>query len=136
MHETYDDSICPISHSLFIKKKVLFLHLLKEVLCVTREQLTFSDSDDDFEHREAFGAQVNHSCSIIILARKSQFSSLVAQCTIASSQTKLCNSNILSFFKSLQKHDESCQKFESHDFRKCLYGCVFFSFFLGTWRAG
>ena len=32
----------------------------------TREQLTFSDSDDDFD-------------SIIILARKSQLSSLVAQ---------------------------------------------------------
>ena len=46
----YDDSICPISHSLFMQKKVLFLHLLKKVLCVTREQLTFSDSDDDFEH--------------------------------------------------------------------------------------
>ena len=24
--------------------------LIKKVLCVTREQLTFSDSDDDFEH--------------------------------------------------------------------------------------
>ena len=47
--------------------------LIKKVLCVTREQLTFSDSDDDFEH----------SCSIVILARKSQFSSLVAQCTIS-----------------------------------------------------
>ena len=45
-----DESIYTIPHSLFMQKKVLFLHLLKKLLCVTREQLTFSDSDDDFEH--------------------------------------------------------------------------------------
>ena len=74
----YDDSICPISHSLFIQKKVLFLHLLKKVLRVTREQLTLSDSDDDFEHEWFTRASL---APIIIFARKSQFSSLVAQCT-------------------------------------------------------
>ena len=45
-----DESIYTIPHSLFMQKKVLFMHLLKKLLCVTREQLTFSDSDDDFEH--------------------------------------------------------------------------------------
>ena len=40
------------------KKKVLFLHLLKKVLCVTREQLTFSDSDDDLSTREPL--MLNH----------------------------------------------------------------------------
>ena len=45
-----DESIYTIPHSLFMQEKVLFLHLLKKLLCVTREQLTFSDSDDDFEH--------------------------------------------------------------------------------------
>ena len=34
----------------FYSKKVLFLHLLKKVLCITRKQLTFSNSDNDYEH--------------------------------------------------------------------------------------
>ena len=42
----YDDSIYP---STFHAKKVLFLHILNEVLWVTREQVTLLNSDDDFE---------------------------------------------------------------------------------------
>ena len=45
----YDNSIYPISHSLFMQKSPIPT-LIKKVLCVTREQLTFLDSDDDFEH--------------------------------------------------------------------------------------
>ena len=57
----YDNSICSISHSLFMQKKVLFLHLLKKLLCVTREQLIFSDSGDDFEHSCITRAQSSSS---------------------------------------------------------------------------
>ena len=45
----------------FHAKKVLFLHLLKKLLCVTWEQLTFSDSDDDFEHSWTTRAQSSSS---------------------------------------------------------------------------
>ena len=56
-----DESIYTIPHSLFMQTKVLFLHLLKKLLCVTREQLTFSDSDDDFEHSCITRAQSSSS---------------------------------------------------------------------------
>ena len=81
----YGDSIYP---STFHAKKGPIPALIKKsTVCVTREQLTFSDSDDDFElscryHSGAGGALVNHSCTIIILTRRSQHSSLVTQCTI------------------------------------------------------
>ena len=56
-----DESIYTIPHSLFMQKKVLFLHLLKKLLCVIREQLTFSDSDDDFLHSCITRAQSSSS---------------------------------------------------------------------------
>ena len=64
----------------FSYKKSPIPALIKKELCVTREQLTFSDSDDDFEYEWFTRAPL----AIIILVRKRQFSSLVAQCTIVS----------------------------------------------------
>ena len=64
--------------STFHSKKALFLHLLKKVLCVTREQLTFLDSDDDFKHACTTRAQSSSS------QEESQLSSLIAQCLYSS----------------------------------------------------
>ena len=45
----------------FHAKKGAIPALIKKRLCVTREQLTFSDSDDDFEHSCITRAQSSSS---------------------------------------------------------------------------
>ena len=43
-------------------QKVMFLHLLKKkILCVTKDQLSFSDLDDNFEYSSITRAQLSFS---------------------------------------------------------------------------
>ena len=78
----YDDSIYSISHSLFMQKRSYSCTYKKSTMCN-------KGTIDLFRLGWWFwalvchsGARVHHLCSIIILVRKRQFSSLVAQCTI------------------------------------------------------